>query len=238
MAARSINPISIIIPTYGDIEQVAVLLRSLQPLRAQGAELLVANGCAEDANKAAELAWLADHIVNSQPGRARQMNTAAAIARGEFLLFLHADSRVTASLFEPFFSPQSIDSSWGFYRLRIEPADGLLPLVAKLINIRSGLTHIATGDQALWVRRDLFDALGGYPDQALMEDIELCARLGKNYKPTHFSGFVITSSRRWQSKGQIRTIVTMWWLRLRYWLGANPNHLAAIYYPHLKQTDC
>ncbi|BFM11521.1 TIGR04283 family arsenosugar biosynthesis glycosyltransferase [Simiduia litorea] len=234
MAAHSINSLSIIIPTYGDIEQVAVLLNTLQPLRMQGAELLVANGCADDANRAAELALLADHIVESPPGRARQMNAAAAKASGDYLLFLHADSRVSLSLFAPFFSPDVTTGLWGFYRLRIEPDYGLLPLVARLINLRSVLTQIATGDQALWVKRGVFESIGGYPDQALMEDIELCSRLGKVHRSTQHSGYVITSARRWQKQGQVKTILTMWWLRLRYWLGANPNALAAIYYPHLK----
>ena len=235
--ARSISRLSIIIPTYGDIEQVEHLVRVLQPLRSQGVELLVANGFAAEADRAAELLGFVDQLVECSPGRARQMNAAAARAGGEFLLFLHADSVVSLSLFTPFLLATPADGNWGFFRLIISPAYGLMPLVAKLINWRSAFTSIATGDQALWVRRSLFEQLGAYPDQPLMEDIALCARLRQQYKPTQFPGFVETSARRWQKNGQLKTILTMWWLRLQYWLGVDPKKLAATYYPHLKQSE-
>jgi rSAM/selenodomain-associated transferase 2 len=158
------------------------------------------------------------------------MNAGAAAATGDVLLFLHADMRL----------PERADRlvldglasgghAWGRFDVRIEGAHALLPLVAWLMNRRSRWTGIATGDQAMFVRREAFEGLGGFPPLALMEDVAMSARLKRVSPPLCIAERAVTSGRRWESRGVVRTIVLMWWLRLRYFLGASPERLARIY---------
>lgn len=221
--------LSFIVPVYCEGLLLTQTLHQLQNLRSRCAEIIVVDGAGCDALNA-EVIALSDQVLSSAPGRARQMNIGAQAATGQFLVFLHADTEISESLFKPLMVQAPPARRWGFFRVRIQPSVGFLPLVAFFMNLRSHLTGIGTGDQTLWVDRLWFAEMGGYADQYLMEDIELCARLRKVVAPLLLPGFVHTSARRWQQNGQLRTILGMWWLRLQYWLGVDANVLARKYY--------
>ena len=221
--------LSIIVPCLNEAKGIVNALDALALLRARGAEVIVVDGGSDDGT-AERAAPHADCVLSAPRGRASQMNAGAARARGEILLFLHADTRL----------PESADAliveglkrlrrGWGRFDVAI--AGGGLPLrvVARLMNARSRLTGIATGDQGIFVTRSLFMATGGYPEIALMEDIALCKRLKRFGPPLCLRHRLVTSGRRWEQRGVVRTILLMWRLRLAYWLGADPRKLAIRY---------
>ena len=219
--------ISIVIPVLNEAGRIVATLTALAPLRAQGAELIVADGGSSDGT-AALCKGLADAVLSAPRGRALQMNAAARAASGAVLLFLHADTRLPDDALTQI--AQAVQTQpWGRFDVRIAGRSPILPVVAALMNTRSRLTGIATGDQALFVRRDAFDAVGGFPAQPLMEDIELCKRLRRLGRPACLRAKVVTSGRRWDSRGAWRTIGLMWRLRLLYWLGVPAERLAAAY---------
>jgi len=230
--------ISVVVPVLNEAAGIVATLASLAPLRAAGHEVIVADGGSSDGT-AALAAAQADCVVVAPRGRARQMNAGAARARGEVLLFLHADTRLPRDAAAQLQQALAAGAHWGRFDLRIE-ADAaarragrwMFPLVGALINLRSRLSGIATGDQAIFVRTSLFHQLGGYADQPLMEDIELCRRLKAlpaAGAPACLRTRVATSGRRWQQHGVWRTIVLMWWLRWRYWRGDSAEALARLY---------
>jgi rSAM/selenodomain-associated transferase 2 len=220
--------LSIILPVLNEAPRIAVALAALAPLRAAGMELIVVDGGSVDGT-AALCGGAVDLCLAGPRGRARQMNAGAAVASGEALLFLHADTTLPAR------APALIASAlaahaWGRFDVRIDGRSRWLPMVAGMMNRRSRLTGIATGDQALFMRRDAFEAVGGFPDQALMEDIEISKRLRRQVgAPACLREKVVTSGRRWDERGAWRTIVLMWRLRLAYWLGVSADRLAAAY---------
>jgi rSAM/selenodomain-associated transferase 2 len=220
--------ISIIVPVLDEAADIVAALTALQPSRAAGAEVIVSDGGSVDATVALATP-LADRVVQAPRGRASQMNAGAAVARGEVLLFLHADTAL------PEAAVASVDAAlrgglvWGRFDVRIEGRSPWLPLVAALMNRRSRLTGIATGDQGMFVTRQAFEAVGGFPDIPLMEDIGLSRRLLALSRPACIAARVTTSGRRWERHGVWRTILRMWWLRLRYCLGADPVQLAREY---------
>lgn len=163
-------------------------------------------------------------------GRAQQMNAGAYAARGDLLLFLHADTRLPMDA-DTILWPalQQSTRCWGRFDVRISSSRPLLRLVAALMNLRSRLTGICTGDQAIFVKREAFLAIGGFPPLALMEDIALSAQLRRISRPLSIRTSVVTSARRWERHGVARTIALMWWLRLRYFFGASPACLARLY---------
>ena len=219
--------ISIVIPVLDEAGRIVATLAALAPLRAQGAELIVVDGGSSDGT-AALCKGLADAVLSAPRGRALQMNAAARAASGAVLLFLHADTRLPDDALAQI--AQAVQTQpWGRFDVRIAGRSPILPVVAALMNTRSRLTGIATGDQALFVRRDAFDAVGGFPAQPLMEDIELCKRLRRLGRPACLRAKVVTSGRRWDSRGAWRTIGLMWRLRLLYWLGVPAERLAAAY---------
>ena len=219
--------ISIVIPVLNEASRIVATLTALAPLRAQGAELIVVDGGSSD-DTAALCKGLADAVLSAPRGRALQMNAAARAASGAVLLFLHADTRLPDDALTQI--AQAVQTQpWGRFDVRIAGRSPILPVVAALMNMRSRLTGIATGDQALFVRRDAFDAVGGFPAQPLMEDIELCKRLRRLGRPACLRAKVVTSGRRWDSRGAWRTIGLMWRLRLLYWLGVPAERLAAAY---------
>jgi len=227
--ACAVKRLSIIIPTLNEAEGIVATLESVRELRRRGHEVIVVDGGSTDGTT--DLAeGLADRVLAAGAGRAGQMNAGARAASGDVLLFLHADSRL----------PDEADRlvlqcladgapAWGRFDVRIAGSHPLLRVVETMMNLRSRLTRICTGDQGIFVRREAFDAVGGYPSQELMEDIAISARLRRVCAPLCLRERCLTSARRWESHGVLRTIVLMWWLRLRYALGAEPARLARDY---------
>lgn len=221
--------LSIIMPVLNEAATIEPALARLQPLRANGVELIVADGGSRD-DTAARAAPLTDRVVSAPRGRGAQMNAGAAAARGDVLLFLHADTRL------PERAERRVSEAlartrrvWGRFDVRIDGRSAALPLVALMMNLRSRLSGIATGDQAIFVRRDVFENVGGFPDIALMEDIEMSRRLKRKSRPACIAAPVVTSGRRWDETGAMRVIVLMWSLRLAYFFGADPAALARRY---------
>jgi rSAM/selenodomain-associated transferase 2 len=220
--------LSVVVPVLNEAAGIAATLKALAPLRAQGHEVLVVDGGSADAT-AALAAPLADAVLHSARGRARQMNAGAAAATGEVLLFLHADTTLPQQADAAIAQAMSAGAHWGRFDVRISGHSALLPVIAALMNARSRITGIATGDQAIFVRRTLFSAQGGYADLPLMEDIELSARLRRVARPTCLRARVETSGRRWETRGVWRTVLLMWQLRWRYWRGTPADVLAQAY---------
>lgn len=222
--------ISIIIPILNEAACIVTCLQALQSLRAQNCELIVADGGSRD-DSVTLAEPLADRVIVSTPGRAAQMNAGAQHARGAILWFLHADSLpppnaadlIRTALAQP-------QHSWGRFDVRLSGSQPLLRWVETLMNTRSRLTGIATGDQGIFIDRRLFEQIGGYPPIALMEDIALSRMLKRYGRPACLQQRLLTSSRRWEQGGVLRTILLMWRLRLAYFFGADPDALARIYY--------
>jgi rSAM/selenodomain-associated transferase 2 len=221
--------LSIIVPCLNESQGIAGALSALAPLRSRGSEVIVVDGGSDDGTPERARPH-ADAVIDAPRGRASQMNAGAARARGEILLFLHADTLL----------PDAADAlvvdglkrtrrGWGRFDVAIEGRHPLLKVVAFLMNWRSKLTGIATGDHAMFVTRSLFTAAGGYPEIALMEDVELSKRLKGFGPPLCLKHRLTTSGRRWEQRGVVRTILLMWRLRLAYWLGADPAKLAIRY---------
>ncbi len=220
--------LSIVMPVLDEAAGIAGILAALAPMRQRGAEVIVVDGGSRDGTP--QLAWpWADAVVASARGRARQMNAGAARARGTVLLFLHADTQLPDGADAALAAATARGAAWGRFDVRIAGRPWMLRVVARAMNLRSRLTGIATGDQAIFVRRDLFERIGGYADQPLMEDVELCRRLRRIGPPACLRERATTSGRRWESRGVWRTIVLMWSLRWRYWRGESPEVLARAY---------
>ncbi|MGC8536356.1 MAG: TIGR04283 family arsenosugar biosynthesis glycosyltransferase [Rhizomicrobium sp.] len=221
--------LSIIIPVLNEENLITPCLLRQQSLRQAGAEIIVVDGGSVDGTPR-RAAPLADQVLVSQSGRARQMNVGAHAAQGAVLLFLHVDTQLPPGTDRLIADAMARSGRfWGRFDVTIAPTTLLLSVVAAMMNLRSRLFGIATGDQAIFVQRDLFFSVGGYTDIALMEDIELCTRLKRRSRPLCLRARVSTSSRRWLKYGVVRTILLMWRLRLAYFLGANPQQLAQRY---------
>jgi rSAM/selenodomain-associated transferase 2 len=224
-----VSSLSIVIPVLNEAPRIAAALAALAPLRARGAQIVVADGGSRDGT--ADIARpLADRMITAVRGRAAQMNAGAAATDGAVLLFLHADTAL----------PPNADALvldglrrsgrvWGRFDIGIDGRSPLLQFVAAAMNARSRLTGSATGDQAMFCTRQAFAAAGGFPDIPLMEDVALSKRLKRAGPPLCLAAAAITSGRRWDERGVIRTIGLMWRLRLAYWLGAPPAALARRY---------
>jgi rSAM/selenodomain-associated transferase 2/rSAM/selenodomain-associated transferase 1 len=222
--------VSIVIPALDEARAIVGTLAALQPSRAAGHEVIVVDGGSVDATVALA-APLADRVSSAARGRARQMNAGAAAATGDILLFLHADSRLPADGVATLLREMGRSGRrWGRFDVAIAGRARALRCVEALMNLRSRATGIATGDQAIFVERALFREIGGYPDQPLMEDIELSRRLKRAAgSPLCLRQRVVTSARRWERHGPWRTVIAMWRWRFAYWRGARPADLAAEY---------
>jgi rSAM/selenodomain-associated transferase 2 len=220
--------LSIIVPVLDEAAGIEATLAALAPYRRRGCELIVVDGGSRD-NTLALASPLADRVLAAPRGRAAQMNAGASIARGDVLLFLHADTKLPANA-DALIRDGLARSGhvWGRFDVRFDH-DGIMPLIAIMMNVRSRLTRTATGDQAIFVTRAAFDEIGGFPAQPLMEDIAFSARIRHISRPVYIRARVTTSARRWRKQGILRTVFLMWRLRLAYFLGADPARLARQY---------
>lgn len=224
--------LTVVIPALNESAGLPRLLESVAAWRPRGVEVIVVDGGSHDAT--AELArGRCDQVLVRAPGRASQMNAGARVARGGVLLFLHADTHLPEQAAEAIRSAVGPGANpsrlWGRFDVRIAGRARMLPVIAWCMNRRSRWTGIATGDQAIFVRREAFEAIGGFPEQPLMEDIELSRRLRRLGPPVCLRGPAETSGRRWESHGVWRTILLMWSLRWAYWRGSSPDDLARRY---------
>jgi len=219
--------VAVIVPLLNEIGMLPVMAEQWRRLAAD--ELLIVDGGSTDGSleylQGSGLRWLASGM-----GRAVQMNAGAAHSRSDIIVFIHADTSINSSRLsevrQAFLDPETVA---GRFDIRLEGKQPLLRVVERLINWRSRLTRISTGDQAMFVRRDVFERIGGFADQPLMEDVELSKRLKREGRIACLRQRVTTSGRRWEKQGAMRTILLMWWLRLLYWLGVSPERLAAMY---------
>ena len=224
--------LSIIIPTLNEAKNIHSILTTLQPLRGQHEIILVDGGSTDSTIETASP--LVDKVISSQQGRAMQMNTGSQQATGDVLWFLHGDSlppENAAQLIEKhLIHPRK---HWGRFDVRLSGQHFMFRIIERLMNIRSCITGIDTGDQGIFIKQDVFEKLYGYKPKALMEDIDISKRLLKQFgRPACINKPLITSSRRWEKHGIVKTILLMWQLRLAYFLGSKPDALARRYTNH------
>jgi rSAM/selenodomain-associated transferase 2 len=221
--------LTIVIPALNEAAIIAGALQALVPLRARGAEVIVADGGSHDTT--VQLAQpLADRVITSPPGRGAPMNAGAVLGSGDALLFLHADTTLPEDA-DALIAAALAHRPWGRFDIRIAGRHPFLAVIARMINWRSRVTGIATGDQAIFITREAFLAVGGFPDLPLMEDIAISQRLKRLCRPFCITTPVVTSGRRWEQNGVLHTILLMWSLRLSYYLGVEPARLARLYGP-------
>lgn len=226
--------ISIIVPLYNEGDNVTGLVEHLAELENAQEVLLV------DASDQHESLAALENVQLSSPslfrfvrcdarGRASQMNTGAAAARGAILLFLHCDSRLPAGAMELIEGKIRDGCHWGRFDVVLDAPGLVFRLIEKMINLRSRLRRLATGDQGIFITSGLFKQCQGYPEIELMEDIAICRSLKAHSRPALITTPLVTSARRWQKRGAISTILLMWKLRLLYWLGVEPARLSQMY---------
>ncbi len=218
--------LTVIVPALNEAQGIVACLERLAPLRARGHEVIVVDGGSTDAT-ARLAAPLADRVIAAPRGRAVQMNAGASAAAGDALVFLHADTRLPPQA-DRLVGEALVAHAWGRFDVAIDSDDPRLAVIAFFINRRSRLTGIATGDQAIFVRRDAF---AGFPPIALMEDVAFSRAMKRVSPPACLAARVVTSARRWERRGVARTVLLMWRLRYDYWRGADPDELARRY-PH------
>ncbi|MEI6267361.1 MAG: TIGR04283 family arsenosugar biosynthesis glycosyltransferase [Methylococcaceae bacterium] len=230
---------SIIIPTLNEEKSIQSCLLALQSLR-NDCELIIVDGDSSD-NTRLLAAPLVDKVILSAKGRAKQMNNGAKQATGEILIFLHADTCLPENALPLIQEKISHNRQWGRFDIQLSGNLFLLKVIAPMMNWRSRLTGIATGDQVIFVTRQTFEKVGQYPEINLMEDIALCKKLKKISPPICLKDKVISSGRRWEQSGAYKTIFLMWTLRLRYFFGADPKTLDFLYtqgvFTQLKCSD-
>ena len=220
---------SVIIPALNEADCLPDALGRLQTARGRGHEVILADGGSVDATR--ELAQgRVDQILECDPGRAQQMNRGAEIATGGVYVFLHADTLLSPEFDRILDNLFVSENDWGRFDIKLSGEQPVFRCIETMMNIRSRLTGIATGDQALFAGRQIFQEVKGYAELPLMEDLELTARLKKKSPPVCVAEKVISSSRRWEKNGALKTILLMWKLRLRYALGHDPKALAREYH--------
>ena len=227
--APAARRLSVIIPTLDEQDHIRLLLNDLAALRHNGHELILVDGGSSDSTRAAATG-LVDRIIATGRGRALQMNAGAGAASGEIFWFLHADSRVPPGAATTLIRAYTDGHIWGRFDIRLSGRHWLLRVVERSMNLRSCVSGMATGDQGIFVAREAFAAVGGFPELPLMEDIALSKAL-RRYAPPHCirKPRLLTSSRRWEEHGILRTILLMWRLRLAYLLGIAPHRLSLIH---------
>ena len=234
MADAAADPpkLSVIVPALNEAAAITATLQALQPLRGNGHEVIVVDGGSNDLT--VELSRrLADRVIDAGAGRATQMRAGAAVATGSVLWFLHADTIAPPNADRLIVQVlQHTRAGWGRFDVRFSQTRLLLRCVAWMMNQRSRLSGIATGDQGVFVTRQAYDRAGGFPEIPLMEDIALSRELRRHGSPGRIRQPLVSSPRRWLAHGVLRTILRMWTLRLAYFLGVSPERLAAYYMPH------
>ena len=219
----------VVVPVLNEAEGITAALQALAPLAKRGAQIVVADGGSTDDTVALAQASGAQ-VISAARGRALQMNAGAQMATGELLLFLHADTLLPPDADTLIQQALAVGPQvWGRFDVRIDGRAWLLRVIAAFMNLRSRWTGIATGDQAIFITRTAFDAVGGFADQPLMEDIEISRRLRRLSRPACVRARVLTSGRRWETRGVLRTVLLMLRLRFAYWRGAAPERLAELY---------
>lgn len=222
--------ISVIVPTLNEAQRIDMLMRALQGLRQAGHEVIVVDGGSTDGTPR-KVETYADRLIAAECGRATQMNAGAALAKGDLFWFVHADTVPSAEAIAAIVELAALGRRcWGRCVARLSAPAWPLRVVEVLMEWRSRWSGIATGDQAMFVSRSLFEDVGGFPAIALMEDIALSRALKGRLRPLRVKAPVLTSSRRWDRDGVVRTILLMWYLRLSFALGADPARLARRYY--------
>lgn len=223
--------LSVIIPVLNEAEHLSNWLEHLIPLRDRGVEIIVVDGGSQDDSVDIAACWGA-RVLSANKGRAKQMNAGAVVACGDVLLFLHADTVLPVCAEQKIFAMLTESGRvWGRFSVRIHGRPWMLRVISHMMNGRSCLTGIATGDQAMFLTRQAFRTVGGFPDQPLMEDIALSKRLLVLSRPICLSDRVVTSGRRWETHGVWRTVFLMWRLRWDYWRGVSADALSKAYRP-------
>jgi rSAM/selenodomain-associated transferase 2 len=224
--------LSVIIPALNEAAAITATLQALQPLRGRGHEVIVVDGGSSDLT--IELSRpLTNRVIQARAGRATQMRAGAAVASGSVLWFLHADTVAPADADRLIIQAlRHTRAGWGRFDVQLSQTRLLLRCVAWMMNQRSRLSGIATGDQGLFVTRRAYDDTGGFPEIPLMEDIAFSRTLRQRGRPASIRQPLVSSPRRWLAQGALRTILRMWALRLAYFLGVSPERLAAYYSPH------
>ena len=226
-----LKTISVVLPVRNEARLIREQLQRLQCYRAKGHEVIVIDGGSVDAT-VEQTKGLVDRCEVSAAGRSNQMNHGASQAKGDILLFLHADTELPINADECISNALSgQDSRWGWFDVTLSKPRLTYQVVALMMNLRARLTSVSTGDQALFVERELFQEVGGFAPLALMEDIAISKVLRRRGSPARPAGLVTTSSRRWEENGLISTVLLMWRLRFLYFMGVKPQTLAEMYYP-------
>lgn len=220
--------VSIIIPVLNEENALSNLLKRLQTFDDVDHEVIVVDGGSFD-NSLFIAQKNAASVIVSKPGRAVQMNSGAEVATGDVFLFLHADTLLPESALSDIATSCATDNCWGRFDVRLSSNKLVYRLIESLINLRSRLTSVATGDQAIFIKRKLFNEVGGFPEIVLMEDVAFSKTLKKHSAPVCLKSKVMTSSRRWETKGVVATVLLMWKLRLYYFLGVAPERLRKMY---------
>lgn len=219
--------ISIIIPVLNEEKSVKALLQQLQIYRKQGHEIIVVDGGSSDKTVSVSKS-LADKVISSEAGRALQMNDGVQAATKDILWFLHADTLISDNAVK--YIQQSLNrSDWGRFNIKLSGSHFLFRVIETMINIRSCLSGVATGDQGIFVKKKIFESVNGYPNISLMEDVALSKKLKSISKPVCLKDELTTSSRRWEEKGILSTVLLMWRLRFLYWIGVSADKLAKQY---------
>ena len=216
--------ISIIIPVFDEADKIDDLFAGLPA----EVESIVVDGGSTDST-VDRCSSRAGRVLISEKGRAMQMNAGAAVASGEILVFLHADTSLPPNFVRELERFRFSQRAWGRFDVSIDSSSVVFRIIEKMMNLRSRMTGICTGDQAIFIRRSIFQQIGGYPPIALMEDIEISKRLKRLSKPFCVAEPAVTSARRWLDGGKLQTILLMWWLRLQYFLGISPERLIRQY---------
>jgi rSAM/selenodomain-associated transferase 2 len=218
--------VSVIVPALNEARRIGDTLARLREPEVR--EVLVVDGGSGDGT--ADVARrLADRVISSSPGRARQMNAGARVAAGEVLFFLHADTQVPSGYARAIVQAIDGDAVAGRFDLALDAPGLAFRVIEAAINLRSRCTRVFTGDQGLFVRREVFDELGGYPDVPLLEDLALSIALKRRGKIACLRQRLRTSARRWQDGGVVRTVLLMWRIRALYFVGVSPERLARLY---------